>query len=304
MESNEKKKVLVVVGLIIVVIALLAYLLSILDNEENTASNNSPSTAEPSETNEPNEINEEIVKLEDADVFFSLQLIINNYFEYITANNADKLLELIDSEYIEDNHINASNIFSIIRSDYEKPSYVAKNIYYNPDSAVTYYFIEGYLLDIPFIGNDYNFYDAVMFLVIVDESTNYYVLRPVSATDIQSYANNYELVARDITSQNKFNINSLDLEARLTTYLSEFMNLLIYFPAEAYELLSDDKKDTYASSDDFETQVDLIYDELSTRIFSYSTQVEDDFTMYKIVDDNQNKIVIYEYGINDFKISY
>ena len=299
--NKEKKRILIIIGIIIAIIALLAYLLSVMVEKEEVS--NDPD--KPTLPEEPSlELNKEIAKLDDDSIFFTIQNIINDYYNLIFTGDTSALLQVLDPKYIQEYHITSDNIYSIIRNDYNMPSYVVSDIYYNPDSSFTYYFINGYLMDIPLVGTDYDFYDSISYLIIVDESTKQYVLRPISTMNIEEYANNYDIEVKKFTSDNSFKITTISEDSKLTTYLSEFVNLLVYFPDEAYQLLSDEKQKEYTNYDHFVSQVVEIYDKLSTRVFSYGSKKSDGIKIYEVIDDNQNKIIIYEYGINDFRITY
>ena len=300
--NKEKKKVLIIVGVIIAIIALLAYLLSVMIGDEVEVPSEPVNPVDPSEPTDV--LNTEVAKLDDASTFFTIQNLMNDYYNFIFTEDTNRLLQILDPEYIQEYHITANNVYSIIRNDYNTTSYVATDIYYNPNSSVTYYFVTGYLTDVPLMGEDYNYYNSVSYLVIVDESTSRYVLRPINTSNIQDYAENYDIVSRDLSSGNTFRVTTITEESKLTTYLSEFMNLLVYFPDEAYRLLTQEKQQEYGNVNGFIEQIVDIYDDLSTRIFSYGSKEEDDKIIYEIIDDNQNKIMIYEYGINNFRITY
>lgn len=300
--NKEKKKVLIIVGVIIAIIVLLAYLLSVMIGDEVEVPSEPVNPVDPSEPTDV--LNTEIAKLDDASTFFAIQNIMNDYYNLIFTENTSSLLQVLDPEYIQEYHITANNVYSIIRNDYNTTSYVATDIYYNPDSSVTYYFVSGYLTDIPLIGEDYNYYSSISYLIIVDESTSRYVLRPINTSNIQDYAENYDIVSRELITGSSFRVTEISEESKLTTYLSEFMNLLVYFPNEAYQLLTQEKQQEYGSVDGFIEQIVNIYEDSSTRIFSFGSRVENDIQVYEIIDDNQNRITLYEYGINDFRITY
>ena len=301
MENKAQKKVLIIVGILLVIIAVLAYTLSMF-----IPSNDEPNT--PSIPEEPtvpeDEFNTEIVLLEDEALFFGVQQVINDYYSYLIEENTQELLDVLDPLYIDENQIMANNIYSILNIDFDSASYVAKEVYYNPDSSVTYYFVSGDLTTNSFIGDEYEFQENISFLIIVDEGSNYYVLRPIDVDNLLDYVENYDLVERDINQGGRFSAVDISLENKLSTYLGMFINYLIYNSEEAYSLLTANTRGEYASYDDFASQVLNIYEMLSTRIFSYSSREDDGVMIYEIIDDNQNNITIYEEGINDFQISY
>ena len=154
------------------------------------------------------------------------------------------------------------------------------------------------------MGDEYEFFEDVSYLIIVDESNGNYVLRPIQTTNLSEYAQNYDMVERQLSSGVTFSAEEITLENKLSTYLAIFINFLIDNPEEAYLLLDDHTKNSYRGYEDFLSQTTSLYQNFSSKIFSYSSREEDDVTIYDVVDDKQNQFVIYEYGIMNFQISY
>ena len=300
MENKAQKKVLIIIGIVLIIIAILAYVLSlfVVSNEDE------PPINEPNVNNPSQIFRDDITRLDDEASFFGVQKIINDYYNFIFEKDTNALLSILDSEYINEMQIIPSNIYEIIGSNYGITDYVAKEIYYNPDSTVTYYFVKGNLSSNSIMGDDYKYLEDVCFLIIVDESNQNYVLRPIESDNIQNYAENYSLIERNVESDAIFEKVTLPLENKLSNYLAIFINFLIYNPEEAYQLLNEDTKNNYSDYNDFANQVLTLYQTLSSKIFSYSTKEDDSVTTYEIVDDKQNKITIYEYYTMDFQISY
>ena len=302
MENKAQRKVLIIIGIILVLIAISAYILSLFIKEDSS----DPDT--PSVEPEPNEsadtFQDRIVRLEDESLFFSVQKVINDYYNSIFEEDTRTLLSVLDPLYKEDNQIIGNNIYAIIGSDYGITNYVAKEIYYNPDSSVTYYFVSGNLTSNSIMGDEYEFLEDVCFLIIVDESNSNYILRPIDTSDLFSYAEDYNMVEREVESGATFVEVEVTEANKLSNYLAIFINFLIDNPEEAYNLLDNETKNNYQNYSDFLSQVVDLYQNLSSKVFSYSSEEEDDRVVYEVVDDNQNKITIYEYHIMDFQISY
>lgn len=300
MENKAQKKVLIIIGVILVIIAILAYVLSLFvssDEEE-------PPREEPNTPNSNEVFRDEIARLEDEAVFFGVQKIINDYYNSIFEEDTTTLLSILDPQYIQEMQILPNNIYEIIGDDYGITDYVAKEVYYNPDSTVTYYFVGGNLSSNSIMGDEYQFEENVDFLILVDEANQNYVIRPIHADDIEDYAKNYSLTEREIESDGIFREVEISIENKLSNYLAIFINFLIDNPEEAYELLDDEAKSNYTSYEDFANQAVTLYQSLSSKVFSYSSSESDGLTTYEVVDDKQNKITIYESYVMDFQISY
>lgn len=301
MEKN-KKQVLIIIGFILAVIALLAILLSIfLPNDKKPSDN-------PEINNNPlneNTIKKDITKLEDVNKFFSTQKIINDFYTLLNNRETNKLLKVLDSSYIKSKGITENNLYQNLNSNYEITTYVAKNIYYNPNSSITYYFINGYLINDELMGDNSELYENINYLIIVDEITRNYTINPLDSNiQIESYAKSYSIESKTITNDFRFTSISVTEENKLTTYLSEFLNLLVYDNNKAYNLLETETKKEYQNYNDFKNQMVDIYSRFSSKIFSYSKKEEGNNTIYYIKDDNQNDIIITEKGIMDYSISY
>lgn len=302
MENKAQRKVLIIIGIILAIIAISAYVLSLFITNDSPDPDAPPVEPEPSEPVDT--FRDEIERLEDESLFFGVQKVINDYYNSIFEEDTRTLLSILDPLYIEDNQILANNIYAIIGSDYGITNYVAKEIYYNPDSSVTYYFVSGDLTSNSIMGDEYQFLEDVSFLIIVDESNSNYILRPIDISDLFSYAEAYNMVERDLESGAIFTEVEVTEVNKLSNYLALFINCLIDNPEEAYDLLDDEAKNDYQSYNDFVSQVVDLYQSLSSKVFSYSSREEDDRVVYEVIDDNQNKIIIYEYHIMDFQISY
>ena len=302
MKNKAQRKVLIIIGIILIIIAILAYVLSLfIDNENNETGNNGTNNTPPTTSN-VDEVTTDFTLLENESVFFGLSDIINHYLDSIMVRDTDELMTMLDEEYINEFNITTSNLYNYINQNYANAAYTPKEIYYNPNSDVTYYFIDGYVMN--YTVSATSFTSHVKFLVIVDESTNRYVLRPIEADNLEDYIDSYNIKVRELTTGNALATRTISEEEKITTYLSEFMNFLISEPNEAYELLTDSKKREFDSIANFESQVPDIYEALSSTVFSYAMSEEEDRTVYSVKDNNQNSITIYEYGIMNYQISF
>ena len=302
MENKAQKKVLIIIGIILIIIAILAYVLSLfIDNENNETGNNGTNNTPPTTSN-VDEVTTDFTLLENESVFFGLSDIINHYLDSIMVRDTEELMTMLDEEYIDEFNITTSNLYNYINHNYANAAYTPKEIYYNPNSDVTYYFIDGYVMN--YTVSTTVFTPHVKFLVIIDESTNRYILRPINTDNLESYIESYNVKTRELTTGNALTTRTISEEEKITTYLSEFMNFLISEPEASYELLTDSKKREYGSVTNFESQVPDIYENLSSIVFSYASSEEENRTVYSVKDNKQNSITIYEYGIMNYQISF
>lgn len=291
--ETHKKKVVIIIFIILLVISLIAVALGLILGKNEDDPNNITNI----------KINDNIVSLTDPSIFFALQEVINNYYLSLTSKDASTV-DLLDPDYIAMEGITSSNIFQIIKSDYEMTSYIPKNIYYNQDSNITYYFINGYLIDSPMMEGTSSIYENINYLVIKNKNNNY-VLRPINnGSDITNILKNYPITYKNIKNNKKLDLHSISDEDKMTAYLNEFFNLMIVKPELAYNLLDNSCKEKYDGLEDFKQEILNIYNKYTTKIFALSKKSENNETVYYIKDDKQNDIVIYENRIMDYKIYY
>ena len=294
--EKAKKKILIIIGIILIVIAVLAYILSLNnDNEEDVPINpNNPDI-------EDDVFRDDIALLEDEAVYFGVQKIINDYYNAIFNEDTSKILEMLDPIYKEENMIQANNLYSFIQN-VGIANYLAYEIYYNPNSSVTYYFVDGSLSGNSVMGDDYTFFLDVQFVIIVDNDYHY-VLKPIKTDNIFSFAQDYEMTERKLDSDLTFEGVSVSVQSKLSNYMAIFVNFLIDNPSEAYKLLSSSFNKHYGSEKKFIDESFQLYEKISSKIFSYSSESSGEENIYTIIDDKQNKWIIHENRVMDFDIS-
>lgn len=298
--EKHKKKVLILIGVILAFIALIAILLGIIFKDENK---DKPSTNNGS-TN--NNISKTIEELVDDNIFFSLQNVINDYYTMIKNEDTNNLLKILDSDYIKMNNINTNNIYSKLPANLQSTSFVLKSAYYNPNSSITYYFMNGYFTNASILDDDdfSEYLPSINYLITVNNKGNY-VIRPLENNiDLKSYANNFDIRDKTIDSNNIFRMNNTSEKNKLSIYLNEFLNLMFYDNERAYNMLDDSMKNKYNGRADFQNQLMDIYNKFSTTIFGFSVKEVNGENIYSIIDDKQNKITIYEKNTMNYKISY
>lgn len=181
-------------------------------------------------------------------------------------------------------------------------SYFVKEIYINTKAKTYYYFIK--CVKFSEFEEPTNRY----LLLILDKNTNSYDLTEINETikDIQSYAKNYNIIEKNINNTNKILEGNYSDKNILTIYLEYFKKLLIKDSYAAYNMLHEDTRNKYVDYNNFDANVINIYETLSSGIFSISVKekTEENVKTYSFEDNNRNKIVIYEEGIMNFKISY
>ncbi len=175
----------------------------------------------------------------------------------------------------------------------------AEEVYYNPNSKVTYYFTKGYETD-RFEGSETNSKNC---LVIVKD--DYYGIVQLPQIDnMEEYAKNYKLENVNINSNKKFEVEKISEKSILSGYVAEFKNLSIIDSKKAYNMLGESTLKKYSTYESFKNNINSIYTSFSSVVFGYSVSYEGDYKYYKIKDSLQRDIEIIEYYPNDYKINF
>ena len=296
MEKQAKKKVLIIVGIIIVLVSLLAFILSLLIKKPETP--NEPTTPPSSEIS----FNKEITKLTNSSEFFRVNNAINDFYQTINNGESTRLYALLENNYKVINDITKENVLNNFDAN-SLNSFVAKTIYYNANSNLTYYFVNGYTISNSF-GSESTYLPNVNFLVIA--FNNNYVIRPLNNNlDIAKYAHDYELVSVNINNDITFKNSNISEIQKLSFYISEYFNNLLFYDLDlSYSMLDNDMRGKYPNASALASDLNNIFNKYSASIFSYNKEENEDYTIYNIIDNNQNKITITEYNVMDYKISF
>jgi len=301
--EKEQKKVLIIIGVILVSIAIITLIISAFIKDEE------PDIKPPEENIPSHKMNREISLLKNEKNVLTIQNILNNYLELLNGGDM-AIIKLLDEDFLDANGIYNDNVILKLKTFHNinftvtdsidkhldainSAYFIPKKVFSNTNSETIYYFIDGYI-DADSIVNS-------KFLVIVNNGK--YVIKPLdsSISDIEGYANNYDIIYREIDNDNKFGVySSISEENKISLYLNEFKNMLYKNPKRAYDMLYE----PISTYDVFLTNKEELYDKLSIRVLEKGKQVLDDYTLYTIYDYNNNRINIYEYSIFNFKIEY
>lgn len=236
----------------------------------------------------------EITRISDEKYYYSFQDIINRFYNNLYDG---KSIIYLNEDYIKNNNINISNIKNILGDNSDEFTYVIKNIYETNNDHVTYYFINGYLIKSLFEEQEYYDKDINYLIEVVN---NKYDIIPIN-NDINNYMNNFNKIDKDINSSNTLNIINLNLENKLMFYINNFMNLLFFDTNEAFNMLESEK---YSSIYALNGNKEEIYNKLSSKIFSYNEKYKDNMTIYTIINNKEESIIIKEKQYMDYMISF
>ncbi len=299
--DNGKKKILIIIVLILMISSGIAIYLSLKhnDNVNNPNSNNPNSGSNPSQgEDKPDDV--EAHNLENEAEYYGVQNALNNYYLYLQNGDSQKLWDILEENYKNENNITVNNVLNYL--DRDVANFMAKKIYYKRMNGIYFYFVNGYSYNYTLDGVD-NYQEAVNMLVIV--KNNHYVIRPLlNNIELKSLADNYQSNNINVSDKYLFERKSIDVNNKLESYIAEFLNLLNLDINRAYSMLNEDMKIKYPSVADLRKDKDNILENISSNIFSLATNDKVGYIEYKIRDKRENNITINEYEIMNFKISF
>lgn len=281
----NKTKVVIIIIIIVCIIAGITFII-FRDDTEETGGN---------DTNYAS-----VTVLENQDEFFALRNIINNYLNVLKTQEIDNLYNMLSVDYIKEYDITVNNVLDYIKYDYYDPIFTATDVLVKSNAEISYYFIKGYIID--YADENAVLYDNTYYIVLVKDQK--YNVRPIEINgDFEEFVNDYAFDNTiEINGNNDYNIESIDEESKLTTYIQEFKNILFVDVNKAYDLLDDSSKEYFGSAENLSLYLLNISQNLSPVIFSYSRTEDDESIIYNIIDNNLNNITIYEYNVMNYAI--
>lgn len=293
MKKDNSKILIIVIIILLVITSVIAVLLSL------NSSSNHPSK-------EPN-ISKEITRLTDVDAFFSVQNTINYFYDLREENKAKELLDLLNEEYVNNYNITENNVLENIALYNESVSFNIEEAYYNANSDITYYFIKGYIVGESF-ADPATYNDNKYFLITVDMDNNYVVTPLENINNLEEYAKRYNIENIEINNATEFKISELDDKNKISNYINKFSDLLFLDSNKAYNMLDDTTKGNYANINDFNNNINNIYQKIKLKINYFTKEENKNNITYNVYirESEFNTIIIniIEYYPYDFKIGF
>lgn len=296
---NDKKKMKIVIIIIIVLTVVTVGLVLLINgnNEEDNGNNEEVVTSID---------NPELRVLKYSDnEFFTVQKIVNNYYEIIKNRDAQEIYNVLDKDYIINNAINESNVLNYYSNNYEDTSYIAKEIQYIEGENSKYYFVNGYLLNQIIVTEEIEYYEDVNYLVVADTKNYLYAIYPLENSKFTDFIDGYDFKNTvELNEDNKYTNLTVTENNKLTTYINEFLSLMFLDSQRAYDMLDSETQKYFGSYDNFNSRLFETYERVSPVIFSYSEEENDGYTLYNVVDNNDNRIKIYEYNTMNYDLGF
>ena len=276
MKNDNQKMLIIIIGGLLLITSITAFVMGANSSKESKEAK--PKEKEPIVTSI---LKREIAKLNDSDTFFAVQEAINNFYVDFFNNKEDAIL-LLDKSFVSKNKIDINNINNFIKETNENVNFQAQDIYYNPDSNMTYYFINGYTISSNIEGKELKYTPNLYYLLKVDMENNYSIIPLLDVENFEEYVNKYYLDRIYIDNTTNFKVEKINEVNKMVNYINNFKNLMNLDVNKAYNMLNDSTKSKYANLKEFENSRVIIAEKLFTKFASINIQRENDIINYNL----------------------
>lgn len=317
MNINPKmiKKIILIVVIILVIIILCMVLLNHTEKQEISKENFQTDT-EIVYTNE-------IKKVTQETMFYTVESCINKYYGYISQNKYNDeptdvdnefteedlqiseqlrltaLYHLLNKQYISENSITEDNVERFIKEYDEAVKFTANTMNVLENENISVYAVYGQVE---------NYYTSekiedVYFIVELDEKINTFSIEPIE--DVNSIDDiKLEIINEDVenNTDNKFTYTRVNEEDASRRYFELYKQLMLNNPKEAYTYLNEEYRNKrFENVENFENYISSNYQELSgITIRQYLVNRYDDYIEYVCKDQYENLYIFNVTAVKEF----
>lgn len=310
MKSSKKIVILLAILLIIMVIIIFSILALLRSEEED---NNIIYADIETDGSEGDEFTDDIQKVEDANIFYSISFCIEKYYDNLYNQDLDdetlnekkqNLYNTLSKKYIEENSIDVNNILDQVEQIENQVVFTATKI--ETITAMDYqvYRVEGIIEDTV---DEPKALENRFFIVSIDSNNTTYDIYPLDKEEIESLDEvsiSKEVDPIEKNDNNNFIIINTGYNELFVKYIKYYENLVNKDAEKAYDLLDEGYKEKrFGNIDNFIEYINLKQNTLEDiTVQKYSIDTKDDYEQYTIVDTNNNYYIIEEYSVMDFKM--
>ena len=217
-------------------------------------------------------------------VFYTVEDCINTYIEAVKEGKKEKIIKLLDLEYITENNINEDNVLNYIGK--QKTAFIALKMYESELYNVCSYIVEG-------IADDEKLNTKIFYRVKLDTNNYTFSIIPLSSKkynnidEVEDSENMEEIQNND---ENSFDYNRIKDDEEISKYFTYYCKLAINNTKKAYEMLEKDYKDKrfnqYSKFEDYIKKQAKNLKEVE--VAGYYVTKQEDSKIYTIVDQNGN----------------
>lgn len=314
MKKNNKFLLAFLVLLVVIVIIILVL------NKNNETINNVSNSSNVSENNSINNINKQnstiandinnskidinIKDITDYDMYFTILSMLSKYSDNLINGDSSNLIKLLDSNYLKNNNLNASNVLSKLNYFDGELSFDIQEMFYIKVKGIKYVFLNVY--------DDYSTFSNTYLrqkeeLIILKYNSNNFVIEfDEYQDDLKKYINSYSNYVDSIedNSSNEYEKVETDDFTIYNKYLSNFVNLLLNDQSSAYKHLGNNTKEKY-SYEQFLNSSNDIFNYLNQQQYGYNKVDNDDELIYVVEFINDSSFVtIHVKSILDYYLEF
>lgn len=297
MEKKIIKFIIIIIFIVIILIGLLIFSNN-KDKKEKREEFESELELKPSNELKISEYNNYYITFND---------YINKYFDYILSQNSEGLLNLLSSDFINDEKISASNVLDNVDNINTNTTYNVKKIYELDTSvSVKNYFVYGYISNEETRNNGQK--EKCNFVIKLDYENNAFSIAPygkifnnyIKYSDDKVEQKNtidYEKMSMKIKSNadNKIILENISDEKIVQKYFNLYIEDSRYYTKNAYNYLDEEfKQKRFGSFENYRNYIKNIINMLMTsKLEKYKVNYYNDYKEY-ICQDNYGNYYIFK----------
>ncbi len=319
MNSNNIKKLIILVSILIVIIIIII-IMSIIVNKSSVEDNIQEEIEQFDSGLQYEENDNGFQILNDPNVFFSVMESLDTYFEILEFDTENTeyvnhyeiedednlkqiiLQDMLDQTYVMENNINEDNFYEYIplmNYGYNVIP-IELRVRYEDDGTI-------YISSVYIENMETNQLEKRYYIIRIDQDNFTFSIEPVqgnieSIDDIQVSESNLKI---ENHIYNKFSIKTISTEELIKKYMSHFMNILINHTEIAYENYLDEeyKKKRFGELEQLMDFVNKNKEELNgVEPSQYLVEFDDNAKKYVILDQYQNTYEFYETATMVYKV--
>lgn len=237
-------------------------------------------------------------KVSNSTVFYTVEDCINFYIDSVKAEEKDKIFELLDLEYINENNINQENVLKY--AEKSKYSFIALDMYESELHNVCNYIVEG-------VANDGTYNTKMYFRVGLDTNNFAFNIMPLSSKkynsidEIEEKGNIVEIPNNDANSYQYNRIRENEIIEKILKY---YCNLTVNNAKKAYDMLEQEYREKrFDKYSKFQDYIKKRSENLKqARIAGYSVKEEENKKTYTVVDQDGRVYIFKQKSIMNFTV--
>lgn len=237
-------------------------------------------------------------KVSNSTVFYTVEDCINFYIDSVKAEEKDKIFEMLDLEYINENNINQENVLKY--AEKSKYSFIALDMYESELHNVCNYIVEG-------VANDGTYNTKMYFRVGLDTNNFAFNIMPLSSKkynsidEIEEKGNIVEIPNNDANSYQYNRIRENEIIEKILKY---YCDLTVNNAKKAYDMLEQEYREKrFDKYSKFQDYIKKRSENLKqARVAGYSVKEEENKKTYTVVDQDGRVYIFKQKSIMNFTV--